>query len=149
LLRSEQKSLCTSAKNLSTRSRATCRLAPSLDRIRSSRSATRMVYGRKTSYGVEHDWHDTGVFAGVVADRGHLEIRSFHRVERKGCFVILTSRIALDDPFLKQLPNAAGLQTVDTGSALLGPYRAEEGIRGKGIWRREIMGCLTSLPKTN
>ena len=79
----------------------------------------------------EHAWHDTGVFAGVVADRGHLEIRSFHRVEREGCSVILTARVALDDPFLKQLSNAAGLQIVDTRPALLGPYRAEEGIRGE------------------
>ena len=79
----------------------------------------------------EPAWHDTGVFAGVVADRGHLEIRSFHRVERDGCPVILTARVALDDPFLKQLSNAAGLQIVDTRPALLGPYRAEEGIRGE------------------
>jgi serine phosphatase RsbU (regulator of sigma subunit) len=79
----------------------------------------------------EPAWHDTGVFAGVVADRGHLEIRSFHRVEREGCSVILTARVALDDAFLKQLSNAAGLQIVDTRPALLGPYRAEEGIRGE------------------
>ena len=79
----------------------------------------------------EHAWDDTGVFAGVVADRGHLEIRSFQRVEREGCSVMLTARVALDDPFLKQLSNAAGLQVVDTKPALLGPYRAEEGIRGE------------------
>ena len=33
--------------------------------------------------------------------------------------------------FLKQISNAAGLQVVDTRPALLGPYRAEEGIRGE------------------
>ena len=55
-------------------------------------------------------WHDPGGFAGIVADRGHLEIRSFHSVERAGCFVVLTDHVALDGPFLKQLSNAAGLR---------------------------------------
>jgi serine phosphatase RsbU (regulator of sigma subunit) len=81
--------------------------------------------------GSEQAWYDTGVFAGVVADRGHLEIRSFHKDERDGCSGMLTTRVALDDPFLRQLSNAAGLQIVDTRPALLGPYRAEEGIRGE------------------
>ncbi len=72
----------------------------------------------------EHTWHDTGAFAGVVADQGHLEIRSFHKIERDGCSMMLTTRVALDDPFLKRISNAAGLQVVDTRPALLGPYRA-------------------------
>jgi serine phosphatase RsbU (regulator of sigma subunit) len=79
----------------------------------------------------EYAWDDTGVFAGVVADRGQLEIRSFQRVELEGCSVMLTTRVVLDDPFLTQLSEAAGLQVVDTKPALLGPYRAEEGIRGE------------------
>jgi serine phosphatase RsbU (regulator of sigma subunit) len=79
----------------------------------------------------EHAWHDTGAFAGVIADQGHLEIRSFHKIERGGCSMMLTTRVALDDPFLKRISNAAGLQVVDTKPALLGPYRAEEGIRGE------------------
>ena len=79
----------------------------------------------------EHGWDDTDAFAGVVSDRGHLEIRSFQRVEREGCSFILATRIALDDPFLTQLSNAAGLQVVDSKPALLGSYRAEEGIRGE------------------
>jgi serine phosphatase RsbU (regulator of sigma subunit) len=77
----------------------------------------------------EHFWDDAGVFAGVVADRGHLEIRSFQRVELDGCTVMLTAGEALDDQFLTQLSEAAGLQVVDTKPTLLGPYRAEEGIR--------------------
>jgi hypothetical protein len=44
---------------------------------------------------------------------------------------MLAARVALDDSFLKQLSNAAGLHVVDTRPALLGPYRAEEGIRGE------------------
>jgi serine phosphatase RsbU (regulator of sigma subunit) len=79
----------------------------------------------------QHAWHDTGAFAGVVADQGHLEVRSFCRVDREECSGMLTAGVALDDAFLKQLSNAAGLQVVDTRPALLGPYRAEEGIRGE------------------
>ena len=44
---------------------------------------------------------------------------------------MLTARVALDDPFLKQLSNAAGSQVVDSRPSLLSPYRAEEGIRGE------------------
>src|SRR3981189_2893739 len=57
----------------------------------------------------ENAWHDTGAFAGVVADQGHLEIRSFHKIEHDGCSMMLTTRVALDDPFLKRISNAAGL----------------------------------------
>jgi serine phosphatase RsbU (regulator of sigma subunit) len=92
-----------------------------------------------------HAWYDTGDFAGVVADRGHLEIRSFHRVQREGCSVMLTARVALDDPFLKQISNAAGLQVLDTRPALLGPYRAEEGIRGE-IEANFIPGSRRPVP---
>src|SRR5262249_32324000 len=70
------------------------------------------------------------VFAGVVADHGHIEIRSF-RVEREGCSAVLTAQIALDDSFLKHLSKAVGLQVVDTRPALLGPYRAAEGLGGE------------------
>ncbi len=99
----------------------------------------------RESEGSELVWHDTGGFTGVVADRGHLEIRSFHRVEREGCSVILTARVALDGPFLKQLSNAAGLQIVDTRPALLGPYRAEEGIRGE-IGANFVPGSRRPVP---
>lgn len=92
-----------------------------------------------------NSWQDTGVFAGVVADRGQLEIRSFHRVEREGCSVMLTARVVLDDRFLTQLTNAAGLQVVDTRPALLGPYRAEEGIRGE-IEANFIPGSRRPVP---
>lgn len=79
----------------------------------------------------ERAWHDTSAFAGVVADRDHLEVRSFRNVELEGCSVTLTARVALDDPFLKQLSAAAGLQIVNTKPALMGPYRAKGGIRGE------------------
>ncbi len=93
----------------------------------------------------EHAWHDTGDFAGVVADQGHLEIRSFRRLEREGCSVMLTSRVALGDRFLEQLSSAAGLQVVDTSPRLLGPYRAEEGIPGE-IEANFIPGSQRPIP---
>ena len=79
----------------------------------------------------EHAWQDTGIFAGAVVDQGRLEIRAFHRIEREGCSVMLAARVPLDDSFLKEISNAAGLQLVDTRPTLLGPYRAAEGIRGE------------------
>ena len=93
----------------------------------------------------EAAWHDKGAFAGVVADQGHLEIRSFRRVEGEGCAVLLTSRVGLDDPFLTQLTDAAGLQVVDTNPALLGPYRAEEGMRGE-IEANFVPGSRRPIP---
>ena len=85
----------------------------------------------KESASPEHAWDDTGAFAGVVSDQGQLEIRSFRAIEREGCSVMLTTRVALDDPFLEQLASTAGLQVVDTRPALLASYRAQEGIRGE------------------
>jgi serine phosphatase RsbU (regulator of sigma subunit) len=85
----------------------------------------------KASATSEQAWHNTGDFAGVVVDRGRIDIRAFQRTGSDMCPVILSTRVALDDPFLEQLSKAAGLQVVDTTPALLGPYRAEEGIRGE------------------
>jgi serine phosphatase RsbU (regulator of sigma subunit) len=90
-------------------------------------------------------WHDTGAFAGVVSDRGELEIRSFRAIEREGCSVMLTTRVALDGPFLEQLSSAADLQVVDTKPALLGPYRAQEGIRGE-IEANFVPGSRRPIP---
>ncbi len=42
---------------------------------------------------------------------------------------MLSARVPLDEAYLRELSNAAGLQVVDATHALLGPYRAEEGIR--------------------
>jgi serine phosphatase RsbU (regulator of sigma subunit) len=100
-----------------------------LDGVAPENQITVLPWGESGRSG--HAWDDTGGFAGVVADWGHLDIRSFQKVQREGCSVMLTARVALDDSFLKQLSSAAGLQVVDTKPALLGPYRAEEGIRGE------------------
>jgi len=112
-----------------------------------------MVSGRKTrlrcrlckSGAFENAWHETGAFAGIVADQAHLEIRSFRGVERSGCSAMLTARVALDDSFLKQLLSAAGLQAVDTRPTPLGPYRAEEGIRGE-IEANFVPGSRRPIP---
>ncbi|HEX8894867.1 MAG TPA: HAMP domain-containing protein, partial [Terriglobales bacterium] len=93
----------------------------------------------------ENAWHETGAFAGIVADQGHLEIRSFREVERSGCFVMLSAYVALDGPFLEQLSNAAGLRVVDTRPTPLGPYRAEEGIRGE-IEANFVPGSRRPIP---
>src|SRR5262249_24770575 len=68
----------------------------------------------------EHAWINTTSFSGVVAEHGHLEIRSFRKAERAECPVTLTSRLILDDSFLKHMSKAVGLQVVDTKPALLG-----------------------------
>jgi serine phosphatase RsbU (regulator of sigma subunit) len=93
----------------------------------------------------EHAWHETGPFAGVVADQGHLEIRSFRRIERAGCSVTLAARKPLDDAFLGQLSNAAGLRIVDARPKLLVPYRAAEGIRGE-IEANFVPGSRRPIP---
>jgi serine phosphatase RsbU (regulator of sigma subunit) len=103
------------------------------------------VWPWRESGSLERAWHETGPFDGVVADQGHLEIRSFRRVQRTGCSVMLATRIALDDPFLEQLSNAAGLRIVDARPALLGPYRADEGIRGE-IEANFVPGSRRSIP---
>jgi len=103
------------------------------------------VLAVQESGSVEHAMGDASSFAGVVADQGQLEIRSFRRVELAGCSVMLATRMALDDPFLEQLSNAAGLRIVDARPALLGPYRAEEGIRGE-IEANFVPGSRRPIP---
>ena len=93
----------------------------------------------------ENAWHETGAFAGIVADQAHLEIRSFRGVERSGCSIMLSASVALDGPFLEQLSNAAGLRVVDTRPTPLGPYRAEEGIRGE-IEANFVPGSRRPIP---
>jgi serine phosphatase RsbU (regulator of sigma subunit) len=89
------------------------------------------VLSNGAKHGVSSTWHDTGSFAGIVADRGSLEIRSFRSVEREGCSVTILVKNPVNTPFLEQLSKAAGLQISSSKPVLLGPYRAEEGIRGE------------------
>src|SRR5262249_5551810 len=95
--------------------------------------------------GMSEAWPDLADFAGVVVDQGRLEIRSSHRLERDGCSILLTTRAVMDDQFLQQLSEAAGLQLVDPTPALLGPYRAAEGARGE-IEANFIPGSRRPVP---
>jgi hypothetical protein len=95
--------------------------------------------------GVSSTWHDTGSFAGIVADQGSLEIRSFRSMERDGCTVKILVRNPLDASFLEQLSSAAGLQISSSKPVLLGPYRAEQGIRGE-IEANFIPGSRRPVP---
>jgi hypothetical protein len=56
----------------------------------------------------EQAWIGTDGFAVVVADHGHLEIRSFHWGRCEECPVTLAARLTLDDSFLKHLSKAVG-----------------------------------------
>src|ERR1700761_4842017 len=73
-------------------------------------------------------WVDTASFAGVVAERGSVEIRSFSTAERNKCSVTMLERIPLSAPFLKQLANALGLQVSGGEQRLLHRYGAHEEI---------------------
>jgi len=103
------------------------------------------VLPKGAAHGVSSTWHDTGSFAGIVADRGSLEIRSFRSVERERCSVTILVRNPVNTPFLEQLSRAAGLQISSSKPVLLGPYRAEEGIRGE-IEANFIPGSRRPVP---
>jgi serine phosphatase RsbU (regulator of sigma subunit) len=73
-------------------------------------------------------WLDTGSFAGIVVDGGSLEIRSFRKEEREGCFVTMLLRVPLTRPLAEQLSSAAGLQVSGGKPKLLRRYGAHEEI---------------------
>jgi serine phosphatase RsbU (regulator of sigma subunit) len=74
-------------------------------------------------------WLDTGPFAGVVADRGGLEIRSFRTEGREGCSITMLLRIPLSESLAEQLSSAAGLQVSSDKPRMLRRYGAHEEIR--------------------
>jgi serine phosphatase RsbU (regulator of sigma subunit) len=71
-------------------------------------------------------WLDTDSFAGVVVDRGSLEIRSFRTAEREGCSVTMLDRIPLGESFAKQLSSALGLHVSGSKQRLLHRYGPHE-----------------------
>jgi serine phosphatase RsbU (regulator of sigma subunit) len=73
-------------------------------------------------------WLDTDSFAGVVVNRGSLEIRSFSTAEREGCSVTMLDRIPVGESFAEQLASALGLQVSGSKQKLLHRYRAHEEI---------------------
>jgi len=76
-------------------------------------------------------WLGTPAFAGIVEDRGKLEIRFLRMVKRKGCSVSVLVRIPLGEVFLSQLSTASGLEVVDSQPVMLPRYRQREGVFGE------------------
>jgi serine phosphatase RsbU (regulator of sigma subunit) len=90
-------------------------------------------------------WLDNDSFAGIVADRGSLEIRFLRTVKRDGCSVTILARIPFGVSFLEQLSTAAGLQIASSKPVMLGPYREQEGIAGE-IEANFIPGSKRPVP---
>jgi serine phosphatase RsbU (regulator of sigma subunit) len=76
-------------------------------------------------------WLDTGSFAGIVVDRGNLEIRSFRLVEREGCSISALVRVRLTQSFLQRLTTQAGLEISGMKAVPMWRFRAERGMAGE------------------
>jgi serine phosphatase RsbU (regulator of sigma subunit) len=90
-------------------------------------------------------WLPTPSFAGVVEDRGSLEIRFLRTVKRDGCLARILVRIPLGDLFLNQLSSAAGLEIANDKPVMLSSYRRGEGIAGE-IEANFIPGSSRPVP---
>ena len=90
-------------------------------------------------------WGDTDSFAGIVEDRGAIEIRSFDVSEREKCSMSILVRIPFSGSFLQQLSRTSGLQIVNTHPTRLLPYRAEQGVKGE-IVANFIPGSQQPVP---
>jgi len=86
------------------------------------------VTSKEAIDGDRPSWLRKGSFAGIVADQGSLEIRSFHEAERERCCLMILVRTPLSGSFLEQMAREAGLQISDSKPMLLHPYRAQEGM---------------------
>jgi serine phosphatase RsbU (regulator of sigma subunit) len=73
-------------------------------------------------------WLNAASFAGIVVDRGSLEIRSFGTGERAGCSLTMLLRIPLGEPFAREVASTAGLQVSSTKQKLRRRYGAHEAI---------------------
>jgi hypothetical protein len=80
-------------------------------------SVTVLPKGARTA--VKPDWFDTPSFAGIVVDRGNLEIRSFRSVEREGCSISALVRVRLSESLLKRLSTQAGLELSSSKPVLI------------------------------
>ena len=89
------------------------------------------VLPRGTSVATKPNWLNTASFAGVVIDRGNLEIRSFRSVEREGCSTSVLVQIRLTESFLTRLSTQAGLKISGTRVVPMRRYRAERGLAGE------------------
>lgn len=82
------------------------------------------VFPNNASSGIKPGWLDADSFAGVVAERGNLEIRSFRFIERDGCSMSVLVRVRLTESFLKRLSTQAGLQISGVEPVLLRRFRS-------------------------
>ena len=76
-------------------------------------------------------WFDNGSHAGIVNDRGGLEIRANRSVEREGCSISVLVQIPLTEPLLKHLSREVGLEISGTKTVQMQRYRAERGFIGE------------------
>jgi serine phosphatase RsbU (regulator of sigma subunit) len=90
-------------------------------------------------------WLNTDSFAGIVVDRGSLEIRFLRTAKREKCSVTVLVRIPLSEPFLEQLSRPAGLEIASGKPVMLRPYRADQGIAGE-IEANFIPGSRRPVP---
>jgi serine phosphatase RsbU (regulator of sigma subunit) len=90
-------------------------------------------------------WLNASSFAGVVEDRGRVEIRFLRTVKRDNCFVRVLVKIPLGRHFLNQLSNASGLESLNSEPAILNLYRRDEGIAGE-IKANFIPGSSQPVP---
>lgn len=73
-------------------------------------------------------WLESNSFAGIIVDRGNLEMRSFNTAERQGCSVRVLLRIPLTESFARQVSNEAGLEISSGKPKLLRRFHAHEEI---------------------
>jgi len=103
------------------------------------------VTSKEAIDGDRPSWLRKGSFAGIVADQGSLEIRSFHEAERERCCLMILVRTPLSGSFLEQMAREAGLQISDSKPMLLHPYRTQEGMHGE-IEANFIPGSRRPVP---
>ena len=90
-------------------------------------------------------WFDDGSLAGIVNDRGSLEIRAFRSVEREGCSISVLVQIPLTESLLKLLSREVGLEISATKTVPMQRYRAERGLTGE-IEANFVPGSGRAIP---
>jgi serine phosphatase RsbU (regulator of sigma subunit) len=87
-------------------------------------------------------WLGRSTFAGIVEDRGNLEIRFTRMVKRDGCSAGVLVSVPISEAFLRHLSAASGLEVVDSQPVMLHRYRYDEGLAREiqanflpGSWR--------------
>jgi serine phosphatase RsbU (regulator of sigma subunit) len=71
-------------------------------------------------------WLDVPSFAGIVVDRGRLEIRSLRRAERAGCSVTVVVRVPLSRSLLQDIAIGAGLQIYSSDRRMMHRHQTHE-----------------------